>query len=97
MSNGRNFRLLSLAHSALTSYSDGRSSLRELVNTLDAVWSQLEMPEAWMNDFRSEWLTLETVLAVTSDDPPRRRDEEMERIVVESISALSSLIRLEES
>ncbi|MNI92205.1 hypothetical protein D3C73_1499740 [compost metagenome] len=50
-----------------------------------------------MNDFRSEWLTLETVLAVTSDDPPRRRDEEMERIVVESVSALSSLIRLEES
>jgi hypothetical protein len=86
-------RLRDLARRALADYNAGRTSLRGLVDDLDAIWSNLE-PSVWRDEFRGHWWTLEQVYAVALD----RREldalpEDAAAEVEEAIAALEKLLR----
>lgn len=59
-------RLRDRAAQALSAYQAGGTSLRRLIDTLDAIWSGFE-PSEWRDEFREHWWTLEQIYAVALD------------------------------
>ena len=61
-------RQIELVSSSTSAYEAGRIRFQTLVDGLDLIWSSLDLDEEWMDDFRAEWFTLETILAITIDE-----------------------------
>ncbi len=63
------------------------------MSNLDALWTEFSLDEAWTNRYREEWFSLETALALMSDDAqPREWDPSLERAVGDAVLALEDLL-----
>jgi hypothetical protein len=64
--SGHELRLREPARRTVAAYRSGEISLRQLVDDLDVIWSELA-PSQWRDEFRGHWWTLEQVYAVALD------------------------------
>lgn len=63
----RNERQLTLMADRLVRFRSGEVPLRRLIDDLNSLWSELEVPGDWSERFRSHWWTLEQVYSVAVD------------------------------
>jgi hypothetical protein len=77
----------------LEDYRDGQTSLAQLVNDLDAVWSDLS-PSEWRDEFRGHWWTLEQVYAVGIDrEELAELPADARSDIDEAVAGIESLLR----
>jgi hypothetical protein len=85
-------RLRDIVRHSLAAYRTGASSLRQLVDDLDTVWSSIQ-PSDWRVEFRGHWWTLEQIYSVALDRGELDLlSNDSLRAVDEAVTALERLV-----
>ncbi|MFJ9775511.1 hypothetical protein ACIRVF_30410 [Kitasatospora sp. NPDC101157] len=79
------------ARQSVKSYRSGGITLRQLIDDLDAIWSNLAQ-SAWSENLRSQWWVLEEIYAVALDRGDLERLPREDRQLIEG--ALDELDQL---
>lgn len=85
---------LLLMQASLNEYHGTFESLMRVTRDLDYLWSALPQDSDWSKRYRSEWFTLETVVAVLSDEASGKVwGPEYVSLVNEALYSLGELVR----